>query len=396
VAGGSAPRAEWVLALVVVAECVVFAAPASGFLTLDNAFEVLRLCVEVGLLRSRSRRWSSPAASTSRWGRRWGSRRSRSARSGATAGVPLPLAAAAALLVGLAGGALNAAAIARLRCPPLIVTLGTMSLFRGVAHGVTRGAESYAGFPAAFLYLGQGYVGGVVPAQLVPFALAAAGCAWWLHRTTHGRSLYAIGHAGEAARFAGIPVGRRLAAVYLASGLAAGAAGVVYVAHLGQAKSDAGTGYELPALTAVVLGGGSIFGGRGTVGGTLLGLLALVVLQNGLRLSAMPAELAGVLTGLLLVATILLDRLAQHARRAAGAPSRAPAAQETDAVRNSQVAVLSAAALAAALIVAASNWWLVRSVRAELRAGAARAPRAPRPSPRGRPAPRPSPAAAAR
>jgi rhamnose transport system permease protein len=104
------------------------------------------------------------------------------------------------------------------------------------------------------------------------------------------------------------------------------------------------------------------------VGGTLLGLLALVVLQNGLRLSALPAELAGILTGGLLVATILLDRLARRAHAAARAPSRAPAAQEPDAVRNSQVGALSAAALAAALIVAASNWWLVRSLRAELRA----------------------------
>src|SRR4029077_4139330 len=98
------------------------------------------------------------------------------------------------------------------------------------------------------------------------------------------------------------------------SGLVASLAAIIYVAHLGQAKSDAGTGYELMAITAVVLGGTSIFGGGGTVLGTVLGLLAIVILQNGLRLSAEPAELAGILTGVLLVTTILLDRLSARLR----------------------------------------------------------------------------------
>ena len=101
---------------------------------------------------------------------------------------------------------------------------------------------------------------------------------------------------------------RRLAAVYILSGFAASLAAVIYVAHLGQAKADAGTGYELMAITAVVLGGTSIFGGRGTILGTVLGLFAIVLLQNGLRLTGQPAELAGILTGVLLVATIVVDR----------------------------------------------------------------------------------------
>ncbi|GJG88088.1 hypothetical protein tb265_32690 [Gemmatimonadetes bacterium T265] len=294
------------------------------------------------------------------------------------AGVPLPLAVAAALGVGLAGGALNAAMVTRLKFPPLIVTLGTLSLFRGVAEGVTRGVENYSGFPAGFLWLGQGYVAGVVPVQLFLLAAAAAACAWWLHRTAFGRTLYVIGYSAEGARYAGVPVGRRLGAVYVLSGFAASLAAVVYVAHLGQAKSDAGTGYELTAITAVVLGGASIFGGRGTVLGTLLGLLGIVVLQNGLRLSGQPAELAGVLTGALLVATILLDHLSRRARPA-GAPVPAAAAitPELDSVRNSQVAVLSGVILASALVVAGSNWYLVRSLRDERRGGGAASAAAP-------------------
>src|SRR5206468_5349728 len=139
----------------------------------------------------------------------------------------------------------------------LIVTLGTLSLFRGIAEGLTGGIQHYSGFPDSFLALGQGYVAGMIPTQLFILAAAAVGAAWWLHRTSAGRALYAIGHSPEGARYAGIPVSRRLAAVYVLSGFAASLAAVIYVAHLGQAKSDAGTGYELMAITAVVLGGAS-------------------------------------------------------------------------------------------------------------------------------------------
>jgi rhamnose transport system permease protein len=265
--------------------------------------------------------------------------------------------------------------ITRLKFPPLIVTLGTFSLFRGMAEGLTRGIENYSGFPSSFLFLGQGYLGGVIPTQLFVLLLAIGGFAWWLHRTGYGRSLYAIGYSAEGARYAGIPVARRLSFVYVLSGLAASLAAVIYVAHLGQAKSDAGTGYELMAITAVVLGGASIFGGRGTILGTMLGLFGIVILQNGLRLSGQPAELAGILTGVLLVATILLDRLmsdklkfvADFAKRRLGEPRQTEVyrkSEEENEVKNSQVAILSVVILLAGLIVAGSNWYLVRSLRA--------------------------------
>ena len=119
------------------------------------------------------------------------------------------------------------------------------------------------------------------------------------------------------------------ASVYILSGLVSSVAAIIYVAHLGQAKSDAGTGYELMAITAVVLGGTSIFGGRGTVLGTVLGLFAIVILQNGLRLSAQPAELAGILTGVLLVTTILLDRISKW-QRLQSRKTAAVASQQTE------------------------------------------------------------------
>ncbi len=172
--------------------------------------------------------------------------------------------------------------------------------------------------------------------------------------------------AAEGALYAGIPVGRRLGRIYALSGLLSALAAVVYVAHLGQAKADAGTGFELMAITAVVLGGASIFGGRGTVLGTVLGLAAIVTLQNGLRLSEAPAELAGILTGTLLVATILIDRLS----KATGGPKRVDAEVGEDEVKNSQVVALSAVILTAALLVVGGNWLSMRALRAELRAGA--------------------------
>jgi rhamnose transport system permease protein len=370
------PNNEWVLLLVLLVECAVFSVTGNNFLTSANGFEVTRLAVEIGLLALAL----TPIIITGGIDLSVGSMMGLAAvvlgSLWRDAHLPMPAAITIALLVGLVGGGLNALLIARLRFPPLIVTLGTFSLFRGIAEGLTRGIENYSGFSPQFLFLGQGYIGGVFPTQLFILIAAAALYAWCLHRTAFGRGLYATGFSFEGARFAGIPVARRLSVVYLLSGVSSSVAAIIYVAHLGQAKSDAGTGYELMAITAVVLGGTSIFGGRGTVMGTVLGLLAIVVLQNGLRLSAQPAELAGVLTGVLLVGTILVDRLGTQASLPAGLRRRAPAGEHQARmpaypgkeieVKNSQIAILSGVILIGAAIVAGSNWYLVRSLRQEL------------------------------
>jgi rhamnose transport system substrate-binding protein len=359
------PNHEWVLALVLLFECAVFAVVGDNFLTTSNGFEITRLSVEVGLLALAL----TPVIITGGIDLSVGSMMGLAAVVfGALwrdAHLPIVLAAAVAVLLGIAGGGLNGLLITRLRLPPLIVTLGTFSLFRGIAEGLTRGIENYSGFPSSFLFLGQGYVGGIIPTQLLVLVIAIVAFGWWLHRTAYGRSLYAIGHSAEGARYAGIAVSRKLFLVYLLSGLAASSSAIIYVAHLGQAKSDAGTGFELMAITAVVLGGASIFGGRGTVFGTVLGLFAIVVLQNGLRLSRQPAELAGILTGVLLLVTIVLNRFSSFARR----PEQIETGIEEIDVKNSQVAVLSAVIIIAALLVAGSNWLLVRSVKQDLTRG---------------------------
>jgi len=277
--------------------------------------------------------------------------------------LPLVWAIAGCLLVGAAGGVLNAALISSLALPPLIVTLGSMALFRGIAEGSTLAAVNYTDFPARFLFLGQGYLWGVVPPQLPIFLVVVAAYVILLHRSVVGRALYAIGFSPEGARFAGLAVGSRTALVYVLSGVVSSVAAVIYVAHLGQARSDAGNGYELDAITAVVLGGTSVFGGRGTIWGTLLGLLVLTVLQNGLHLAALPSELAGVLTGILLVSTIAVDlvrgRQSGWRKQDRGYDS---SLTEEMPVRNAQVAILCAAILCGSLIVAGTNVWLVRAV----------------------------------
>ena len=350
------PNGEWRLILAVLAEIALFAVVAPNFLTVGNFFEVTRLSVELGLLAVALTPVIIGGGIDLSVGAMLGLSAVVFGAAHKDFGLSIPLAAVSAVIVGAAGGALNALLIARLEIPPLIVTLGSLSLFRGIAEGITHAATNYTDFPRSFLALGQGYLGGVIPAQLPLFVLVVAGYVILLHRSIIGRALYAIGFSPAGARYAGIPVRRRVGLVYLLSGVVSSLAAIVYVAHLGQARSDAGNGYELDAITAVVLGGTSVFGGRGTLWGTLLGLFAISILRNGLQLAALPSELAGVLTGTLLLATIAIDRLRLGEQSSAGYSSE-------EEVKNSQVAVLCATIVAGSLIVASTNVWLVRSLQ---------------------------------
>lgn len=331
-------RHEMLLLYVLVAEWLFFYFAGTttnrrgivvGFGTLDRQFDLLRHSCEIGLLALAL----TPVILTAGidlsvgsllglcavvFGKLWHD-----------GGLSIPVAIALTLGFGALGGGINALLITAARLPPLIVTLGTYSLFRGLAEAITRGAVTYTDFPAGFLFLGQERWLGL-PAQAWLFALFAGFVGVLVHRTTFGRSFRAIGFSPEGARFAGLPVGRRLALVYLLAGVIAATAAIVYTARLGQAKADAGLGYELFAITAVVLGGTSIFGGTGSVPGTLLGVAAIAVLKNGLatlpavmRLNA-AEEMAGMLTGALLLlalAASVLPKKLWRLRSARHAPS---------------------------------------------------------------------------
>ena len=339
------PNGEWRLLLALAVEIAFFALIAPRFFTGGNLFEVLRFSVELGLLAVAL----TPILITGGIDLSVGSTVGLAAVVFGTAWqgghLPVWVAAGVALGCGCLCGLLNAVLIARLRLPPLIVTLGTYSLYRGLAEGLTHGSLSFTGFPRSFLFLGQGYLWQVLPVQVPIFLLVLAAYAVLLHRSTIGRTLYVIGFNEEGGRYAGLPVGRRLLLVYLLSGLVAGLAAVIYVAHLGLAKADLGTGFELEAITAVLLGGASVFGGRGTLFGTVLGLLFLSFLQNGMHLLALPSELNGVLTGLLLLGIVGVDRL--RAMRG----SRAEAADDWTARRR----VLAGGVLALLVVAVAGG-----------------------------------------
>jgi rhamnose transport system permease protein len=303
---------EFILFVVLVAEWIFFyfagtsknySGATVGFGTLDAQFDIMRHSCEIGLLAL----VMTPVILTGGIDLSVGSVLGFSAivfgklwRDGH---LPIDIAILGALATGALAGGLNASLITWLRLPPLIVTLGTYSLFRGLAEAVAHDGDTFTNFPASFINLGnERWLG--VPEQLPILAVVAIAVWLLVHRTTFGRSFRAIGFAPEGARYAGLPVERRLALAYVLAGTVAALAGIIYTARLGQAKADDGTGYELFAITAVVLGGTSIFGGTGSVHGTLLGVAAVAVLTDGLSLAHWPREAGGVLTGLLLILTL--------------------------------------------------------------------------------------------
>lgn len=226
---------------------------------------------------------------------------------GYEAGWPLPLCVAAALLTGTAAGALNGLAVTAIGVHPLIVTLATLAAYRGVAEGISL-ARPISGFPAGFGWLGQGSVLGLPLPGLV-FLLALAATAFFLWATPWGASLSAIGYNERACRFAGLPVRRITCLLYVLSGWTAGLAGILYVARRNTAKADIGTGLELDVITAVVLGGTSIFGGRGTLPGTLLGVLLIHEVREFVSWRWNRDELVMLVLGVLLIASVFVQKL---------------------------------------------------------------------------------------
>ena len=231
-------------------------------------------------------------------------------------GVPLPLAVVGAIAASCVAGFFNGLLITRVRVPPLIMTLATLALYRGLAEGISQ-ARSVRGYPEWFFVLGQGEVLGV-PTQL--WVLFVAVIVFWvvLSRTTFGRSLYAIGHNETAARYSAIKVDRIKLVIYTLSGLMAGIAGAIFVSRVSTTRSDMGTGLELDVIAAVVLGGTSIFGGVGTIAGTLLGFTLIQLLKNGLSLTGVKGDATIVVIGTVLILSILITNFLQHRRGSDG------------------------------------------------------------------------------
>jgi rhamnose transport system permease protein len=353
------PNNEWVLVFILAFEIVAFSLTGDNFATSGNVFEITRLAVSYGLLAfsmtfviktggidlSVGSIMALVAVVT---GVCW-----------QTLGMNIWLASLLGILAGGACGAFNGLVVTRLGIPPLIVTLGTMSLFRGAADSITEGYTTYTGFDPAFLRLGQGYLWGVVPTQLPVFLLVLVVLWTLMHRMRFGRQVTAIGFGEPGARYAGIPTRSVLLRVYMLSGLMAGLAAIIFIAKNGQAKSDAGMGYEMMAIAMAVLGGTAITGGRGTIHGSLLGLFAIVVLQNGLRLSGQTTDIANMLTGVILIGAILVDRISRTQR---STNKQVETGKDLD-MKNNQLILLCASIILAACVVALSNRQLANAIR---------------------------------
>jgi len=225
-------------------------------------------------------------------------------------GWPLELAIILGIVVATIAGFVNGAFIVWIGVPPLIMTLATLALYRGLALGISE-ARSASGFPQWFFEIGAGSTLGL-PNQLWIFIIAAIIFGVVLSRTVFGRWIYAIGNNETGARFAGVPVAWAKLTIYTLSGFMAGLAAWIFTARISTTRSDMGSGLELNVIAAVVLGGTSIFGGSGSIFGTVLGVVLIQILRNGLSLAGMKGDATTIAIGAILIASVLLNGFIQR------------------------------------------------------------------------------------
>lgn len=228
------------------------------------------------------------------------------------AGINIWVAAIVGILVGALCGFLNGFIITRLGLPAIIITLATYSLYRGISY-VILGDQAVSGFTQKFSYLGQGYVGNSpVPFALVVFILLAIIAAMVLHKTVFGRMVYAIGFNEKAALASGIPVNKVKLLLFTLSGVMSGIAGMFITSRIGNTRPNIATGFELEIITIVILGGVMITGGIGNMWGVLISLILIGTIRYGLGLHNVPGQVMVVVTGSLLIISILINNIMQR------------------------------------------------------------------------------------
>ncbi len=319
VAETSARRAPWwlrrhetLLAIILILALIGLGAFNDRFLTVDNLLNQGRLMTEIGLIALPMTFVIITGGIDLSVGAIVGLSAVMLGTSWKTFGFPLPLAIAFALFIGGLAGFVNGLVITRIKVPPLIMTIATLALYRGLAEGVSQ-AHSVRGYPEWFYVLGQGDVFGM-PTQLLILIVLIVIAGVALDRTTFGRALYAIGANETAARYSALNVDRTKLVIYTLSGLASGLAAVVLVSRVTTTRMDMGMGYELDVIAAVVLGGTSIFGGSGTIWGTVIGLVMIQLLKNGLALTGVKGDATIVVIGVALILSVLIASSLQRRR----------------------------------------------------------------------------------
>ena len=224
------------------------------------------------------------------------------------AGAGVPVLVLVGLGTGLLCGAFNGILVAGMGLPSIVVTIGTMSLFRGIAY-IVLGDQAFTGYPPGFAYFGQGYVWWVFSFELVLFTVLAV--IYWalLHRSSFGRAVYAIGNNATAAQFSGIRVARVKFILFLMTGLMSGVAAVCLTSRLGSTRPSIAMGFELEVVTMVVLGGVNILGGSGSIPGVVLAALIMGMVTFGFGLLNVPGIVMSIFLGVLLISVIALPRL---------------------------------------------------------------------------------------
>lgn len=224
---------------------------------------------------------------------------------GVQAGLPFEVSALLALLVGVVGGAFNGFLVTVVGLPSLAVTIGTLALFRGIAVGLL-GTTAVTDFPEAWTALAKAKIAGTtIPYIMVPFLILLVIFVILLHFTPFGRGIYAIGLSKDAARFSGIHVERTKFILFVLAGVVSAFAGIYLTLRFGSARGDNATGLELQVIAAVVLGGVSVFGGRGQLYGVVAAVLLIGVLSSALRLANVTSDVINVITGVLLVVSVV-------------------------------------------------------------------------------------------
>lgn len=212
------------------------------------------------------------------------------------------------LAVGLICGAFNGFLVTRMGLPSIVVTIGTMSLYRGISY-IVLGDQAYRGYPSDFAFFGQGYVFWVISFEFVLFAIIALIYGIVLHKTNFGRAVYAIGNNPTGALFSGIRVARVKFILFLLTGLMSGVAAICLTSRLGSTRPSIAFGWELEVVTMVVLGGVSILGGSGTIPGVVIAAFVMGLVTFGLGLLNVPGIVMSIVIGALLISVIALPRL---------------------------------------------------------------------------------------